>query len=106
MGLKSQLARLLEKRGIKREELSKEEETQFKQWELTLSGGEVTVGSIRDFCNRMVDVIETKWRDFEYQNKEKLLPYHGVYKAILGIIDGPKVERENLEKYLNQLIEQ
>ena len=102
--MSSILSRLLEKRGVTEDELSSEEKVQFDQWRLTLSEGECTVGKIKDFCTRMVDVIEVKWRDFEYKDKEKLLPVHSVYKAILGIIDGPKAERENLEKYLTNLI--
>ncbi len=100
------LSRLLEKRGVTRAQLSTEEETQFRNWEKTLSEGEMSVEKIRSFCARMVDVIATKWRDFEYPNKEKLLPVHSVYKALLGVIDGPKTEREQLEKYLNTLISQ
>lgn len=100
------LSRLLEKRGVTEDSLNGEEKVQFDNWKRTLSGGEITVTTIRDFCTRMIDVIETKWRDFEYKDKEKLLPSHSVYKAILGIIDGPKTEKEKLEQYLTNLINQ
>jgi len=98
------LSRLLEKRNVQEKDLSSEEKTQFDQWRRILSEGEMSVGKIKEFCERMVSVIETKWSDFEYQNKEKLLPYHSVYRAILGIIDGPKAEKERLEEYLTKLI--
>lgn len=100
------LSRLLQKRGVTESELSAEEKIQFDNWKKILSEGELTVSTIKEFCQRQIGIIEGKWKDFEYQNKEKLLPYHSVYKSILGVIDGPKVERENLEKYLNQLLEQ
>jgi hypothetical protein len=99
------LTKLLDKRGVKEKDLNPAEKIQFDTWRRTLSESDITVTSIKEFCLRMVDVIEQKWRDFEYKEKEKLLPYHTVYKALLGIIDGPQVEKEQLEKYLNQLIE-
>lgn len=98
------LTRLLEKRGVQEKDLSGEEKVQFDTWKKTLSEGDITVESIKGFCVRMIDVIEQKWRDFEYKDKEKLLASHTVYKALLGIIDGPKVEKEQLEKYLLNLI--
>ena len=100
------LSRLLEKRGVKEEDLSTEEKAQFDKWKRTLSEGEITVPKIKEFCERMIAAIETKWRDFEYTNKERLLPYHTAYKSILGILDGPKTEKEQLEKYLITLLEQ
>jgi hypothetical protein len=100
------LSKFLQKRGIKSaDELNDDEKTTFNQREKILSEGEVTVDAIRRFCQQQIDIIETKWKDLEYQNKEKLIPYHTVYKLILGSIDGPKSERENLERYLNLLIE-
>jgi hypothetical protein len=99
------LSRFLQKRNLKEEELRPEEKAQFDQWKLTLSEGECSVEKIKEFCIRMVQAIEVKWADFDYPNKDKLIPSHSVYKAILGVIDGPKAEKERLEKYLTQLIE-
>lgn len=102
------LQRLLSKRGITEDELMGEERKQFNQWKRTLAEEEISVQTIKEFCQRMVGTIEGKWRgwDLNKQQKAELLPYYTVYKALLDVIDGPKVERENLEKYLNQLIEE
>lgn len=101
------LSRLLEKRGITEDELVGDEKAQFDQWKKTLSGEEVSVEKIKDFCQNMVGVIEGKWRSWDLTNEQKaeLLPYHTVYKAIIDVINGSKVEREQLEEYLQKLIE-
>lgn len=100
------LSRLLEKRGITEDQLSGEEKVQFEQWKGTLSDGEISVEKIKGFSERMIKTIENKWKDWDISNEKKseLIPYHTVYKAILDVIGGSKVERENLEKYLETLI--
>jgi hypothetical protein len=101
------LSKFLQKKGIASiEELDTEEKAVFNRWQEILSKGEVTVDTIRAFCQQQIDIIESKWKDFEYNNKDRLIPYHTVYKSILAAIEGPKIERENLERYLNQLLEQ
>jgi hypothetical protein len=101
------LSRFLSKKGISSaDELDTEEKVVFNRWQEILAKGEVSVQTIKDFCQQQIDIIESKWKDFEYKDKEKLIPYHTVYKSILGAINGPKAEREQLERYLNQLIAQ
>lgn len=101
------LTRLLEKRGIKdATELQGEEKTQFEKWRAILSKEELTTEDIKQFCQQQVGIIESKWKDYALKNESKaeLIPYHIVYKTLLAVIDGPKVAREQLEKYLNELI--
>lgn len=102
------LSRLLQKRGVEESELTGEEKVQFEQWKKTLAVDELNVDRIREFCQRMNSVIESKWRDLSVtkEQREELLPYHVVYNAILDVIDGSRVEREKLEEYLTKLIEQ
>jgi len=101
------LSRLLEKRGVTEDELSGDEKVQFNQWKKTLSEEEISVDKIKEFCQKMVGVVEGKWRSWDLTNEQKaeLLPYHTVYKAIIDVINGSKVEREQLEEYLTKLIE-
>lgn len=103
------LSKLLRKRGIERlEELIDEEKSVYNAWDRTLSQDDMSVDKIKEFCNRMIGVIEAKWMDLEIDKEKKhdLMPYYTVYKALLGVIDGAKTEKERLERYLTQLIEQ
>lgn len=59
---------------------------------------------IEEFCETQIDLIENKWKDYEYEKKADLIPYHNVYKTLLAAINAPKVAREQLEKYLIGLI--
>ena len=101
------LSRLLEKRGVTEDELSGDEKVQFNQWKKTLSEEEISVDKIKEFCQKMVGVVEGKWRSWDLTNEQKaqMLPYHTVYKAIIDVINGSKVEREQLEEFLQKLIE-
>lgn len=101
------LTRLLEKRGVKEEELSGEEKIQFDNWKQILTEESITVEKIKEFVERMTSLIEGKWLSFDTgeDKKKELMPYYVVYKAVLGMINSSGVERERLEKYLNQLIE-
>lgn len=100
------ISKLLEKRGVKPEELSSEEKATLKTWELTLSKGEITVPSISAFCEANIMQIESQFKDLENsKNKiERLVLLHSVYKSMLGIINSPKHEKENLENYLQSLL--
>jgi signal recognition particle GTPase len=101
------LNKILQKRGITESELSSDEKIQFDNWKQILLEDDVTVDKIKEFCERMVSTIEGKWLSFDIteDRKKELMPYHIVYKALLGMINSSGVERERLEKYLNQLIE-
>lgn len=101
------LTKLLEKKGIQSpEQLSEEEQKTFQQWQSVLGKDELTVQDIKDFCSRQVQVIEGHWADLrlEQERKAQMIPYHTVYKLLLGAIDSPKAAREALEKNLTQLL--
>lgn len=104
----NQLARLLEKIGIKdpAKELSGEERVTLENWKNILAGGEITVDRIREFCEYQIGLLEGKFRDPSKSDREKanLTLVHSVYSAMRGFIVSPKAERESLEKYLNSLI--
>ena len=108
------LSKLLNKRGITKAQLSSEalipggisEKDQFEKWEKVLSGEEVTVESIKQFCEGQKKKIEMQWKGFgnDTQKNERLIVAHTIYSAILEVTDAKKVERESLEQYLNQII--
>ncbi len=102
------LSRILEKRGIKSpNELDSEEKKTFESWEKVLSKKEeVTIEDVKKFCKRQCEIIEGKWKDYEMPQSKKaeMLPYFVVYRTLSSIIDSPDVEKEQLEKYLNQLL--
>ncbi len=108
------LSKLLGKRGITREELSDKpiagmisEKGQFENWEKILSEEPITVQVIEDFCKDQISKIEMQWGDFSNasQKNERLVIAHTIYSAILKATKAPKVERESLERYLNQIIQ-
>lgn len=101
------LDKLLRHRGIKDvTELDKEEKDQFVVWQAVLSKGELTIEDIKKFCQAQITLIEAKWSNLEISQEKKaeFIPYHTVYKLLLGAIDSPKQAREALEAQLNQLI--
>lgn len=104
--MKDILNRLLAKRGLKIEELEQEEKETFEQWNAVLSKDELTLDDIKQFCQTQCEVIEGKWRDYNLENirKAELIAYHTVYKTLLMAIGSPKSARENLEKHLQQLL--
>lgn len=103
------LNKLLQKRGIKdAQELDKEEKQQFETWRKILSKDELSIGDIREFCKTQCDIIEAKWKDYEIprEKKSEWIAPHTIYKTLLQAIDSPKEGREQLEKYLNDLIKE
>ena len=102
------LERLLKKRGIKDVSvLSNDEKADFDRWNKVLSEGEISVEKIKTFCQQQIKLIESQWKNLDNSERknERLIVMHVVYSAILEAIEAPKIERENLEKYLVGLIE-
>ena len=100
------LNKLLQKRGVKYEDLDQEEKKQFDDWKLVLTKDELSTEDIKNFCQSQVDIIEGKWQDLNLDQSKKgeLIPYHTVYNLLLKVIDSPKEARSALEKNLHQLL--
>lgn len=100
------LSKLLSKRKIQREDLSGEEKEDFVRWEKILSGGEISVEKISEFCKSQISIIENQWKDMSNDPKknERLIIAHNIYSSILKVIDSPEAEKVALEEYLNKLI--
>lgn len=102
------LQRLLRKKGIEdTSTLDESEKKTFDTWQGVLSEGDMSVDRIRQFCQFQLGNIEGKWKDLDNsdQKNQRLIITHTVYKAILDCIEKPAHERENLEKYLQNLID-
>ncbi len=101
------LNRLLRKRKIEDvTELKEDEKVTFDTWERILSEGEITVDKIVEFCLSQINVIEIQWKNLDNPEKknERLILMHTIYKTLVNLIKAPRTEKENLEKYLNDLL--
>ena len=101
------LTKLLEKRKIKDvNELDTEEKQQFDKWQKILSKEELTIDDVKKFCEMQCELIENKWKDYEISQAKKAewITAHTIYKTLLQIIESPKVGKEQLEQYLNELL--
>lgn len=110
------LEKLLKKRGIgSSTELSTDklpgqpsEQETFEEWDRILSQStEIRVEDIKSFCGKKIAEIQKAIRDPE--NKERLTHLAtmlDVFSLIVEAIGAPQVEREQLEKHLNELVNQ
>lgn len=102
------IEKLFKKRGISdSNELSDKEKVTFDQWQATLTEGDITVDRIKEFCHQQLSIVDGKLQDTNNssQKNERLIIMHNVYKAFLNMIEKPKNERSQLEKYLQNLVE-
>lgn len=101
------LQRLLQKRNVDPKELSLEEKHDFDRWESKLQGKDMNVGTIADYCKAQLVKIESEWDNLDNTNKknERLILLHTVYGKIARMITSHDKEREELEKYLDDLID-
>lgn len=103
MSFKSILVEFMNKRGVKDvNKLTPEEKAQFDEWDRILSLGDITVDSIKEFCENQIKRIEATWMNLDNADAKnaKLVTQHSVYSTLLKIITGPKAQKEALEKYL------
>ena len=102
------IANLLKKRKINSiEDLGEDEKETFDKWEATLSGGELTVDKIAEFCRRQVKVIESQYTNPDNSPKKDnfLKATLSVYSSLLKLIEGKEAEKASLERYLQQLLQ-
>lgn len=99
------ISRLLRKRGINDvNELDSDEKKTFEAWQEVLQKEELSVEDIKNFCRMQVEIIETKWSDYNSSNKSEMIPYHTIWTMLLKAIEGPKQAKVALEKNLEQLL--
>ena len=101
------LSELLKRRGIKStEELSPDERVEYDNWKATLSKEDISLKDVEGFCGIQIANIEAQFKDLANSKEkiERLVLLHSVYSAIKSLINSPGAERENMEKYLTQLL--
>lgn len=101
------LEKFLKNKGINEvKNLTPEEKEVFDGYAKILSKKDVTISDIEEFCRNQVGLIEMKWRDYDIpaEKKAEFIPYHTVYKSLLAVIKSPQVAREQLERYLNEML--
>ena len=100
------LSNILKERGIDSyDDLSDEEKLDFDKWEKVLASDEIRPENMVDFCNLSISAIEPQFKDADISNEKLrgLVLQHAIYKSLLGMITGPKAERESLVSYLTSL---
>ena len=106
------LIRILEKKKINKEDLKYDENpvlnerAKFEEWDRVLSEGEMSVDKILEFCQNQIKIIEAKWKnlDNDIKKNEWLIILHTVYSVLSDLITKPQPEKEDLEKYLIELL--
>jgi len=101
----SLLSKLLAKYNVKsEEELSPEEQATYKRYKIILAKGDVTVDAIKEFCDQQIDIIHSCFDGRTPLSPVQQASLH-VYLNIKKAIDGPRAEREAVERYLQQIIQ-
>lgn len=99
------LDRFFKKKGIETsEDLSAEERVVYENYKRILTGENLTVDSIKEFCSSQIKIIESRIAaSLEIPSAVQVASLH-VYLNILKMMDAPEVERRTLEDYLTQQI--
>lgn len=101
------LDKLLDKKGIKNiDELTPDERAIYDSYKTTLTGKTVTIKDLETFCKSQITIIEGKFSGPETKYDPYLKACLHVYLTLLKAIDAPKVERDNLERYLIALVKE
>lgn len=101
------LSKLLQKRNVTVEDLTKEEKEWFDEKQRILSQPDViTLEDFKKFAQGQLDLIETQWRNLDNMalKNERLVILHMVYSTILKVATASRIEREILEDHLTQLL--
>lgn len=101
------LSKLLQKRNVTVDDLTKEEKVWFDEKQRILSQPDIiTLEDFQKFCRSQIDLIETQWRNLDNATlkNERLVILHMVYSNILRAATASKAEREILEDHLTQLL--
>ena len=102
------LNKLMQKRKIeKMEDMSEDEKATFNKWNEILSTKEITIDNLQAFLEELKNkaIKDVAEEDNTIKKDAKCKASITICEALLGLITTPKVERENLEKYLNTLLD-
>ncbi len=63
----------------------------------------MTVATIQDFCKSQIAIVQSKCDGVKPLNMLQQASLH-IYTNILKAIEAPQAERESLERYLTQIV--
>lgn len=102
------LDKFLRKVGVKSySDLNAEEKETYKQWEMVLSGRKLTDDEVKNFLHRELDEAIVRLTEVDLTKEGEIFRKVEVrfIKKILNFLDMPRVEKEMLEKNIENLIE-
>ena len=99
------LTDILNKLGLKYDDLNAEEKATYKSWEEVFAGKEMGIKDIREFIQSAILQVEADLIQPDNSDKKDsfLKAQLRCYKTLLFFIDSPKQSREYLEVYLSSL---
>lgn len=104
----SVLSQFFERKGIDPADLNAEEKATLEQWKNTFTQADkdVTVADILAFCDMNIKQIEVEFRSFDTppEKRERQVIAYSTYVAIRNLINAPREQREQFEKYLSTLL--
>ncbi len=99
------LDKFLSKRGVKSiDDLTPEEKATFERHATILKAKTITIADFKTFCQGQITLIEGKFAGPPSPHDVYLKACLHIYMTILQMIDAPRIERENLERYLTAII--
>jgi len=102
----SALHNLLEKLGLRYENLSEEEKKTYTEWSVTLSQPDVSIDDLKKFIPLQIGILENQQNDYENPPKKDLFLKAQIrnLKMIHAFILGPEQRKAWLEKTINERI--
>jgi hypothetical protein len=98
------LSQLLEKLGLKYEDLTEEEKKTYTQWHEVLSQSEVTIDDLKKFIPAQIEQLEDQQNDYKNSKEKDLFLKAQIrnLKMIHAFILGPEQRRKWLEDHINK----
>lgn len=100
----SSLHNLLEKLGLKYEDLTEEEKKTYTEWNETLIQSEITIDDLKKFIPSQIEQLEHSQNDYQNSKEKDLFLKAQIrnLKMIQSFILGPEQRRKWLEDHLNK----
>ena len=102
----SSLHNLLDKLGLKYEDLTEEEKKTYTEWSQTLSQPEVTIDDLKKFIPSQIEQLEHSQNDYQNSKEKDLFLKAQIrnLKMIHAFILGPEQRRKWLESHIQSRI--
>lgn len=102
----SSLHNLLEKLGLKYEDLTEEERKTYTEWNETLVQSEVTIDDLKKFIPSQIEQLEHSQNDYQNSKEKDLFLKAQIrnLKMIQAFILGPEQRRKWLEQHIQSRI--